>query len=163
MAQPALAARVAPQVFVSVKSAGLALAIEMPVMLSKALPVFDSVSTCAVEVPPTLVPGKLRPAGVRLAMEAGTAAPEPVRAAVCGEPEALSATESKALKFVTVAGVKVMEMVQAADAASVVPQLFVCAKSVGLAPVMEMAMPVSTALPVFDRVIFEGPLVVFTV
>jgi hypothetical protein len=41
------------------------------------------------------------------AMGAATAVPVPVRAAVCGEPVALSATEIVAVKLVAEAGVKV--------------------------------------------------------
>jgi hypothetical protein len=89
--------------------------------------------------------------------------PEPLNVAVCGELEALSATESVAVKLATEAGVKVMEIVQLAEAAKVVPQVLVCAKSVGLAPVIEIAMPVREALPVFDNVMVEAALVVFTV
>jgi hypothetical protein len=40
-------------------------------------------------------------------MGAATAVPVPVRAAVCGEPVALSATEIVAVKLVAEAGVKV--------------------------------------------------------
>jgi hypothetical protein len=111
----------------------------------------------------TLVLAKPRLVGLRLATGAGTAVPEPLRVTVCGELEALSATESVAVKLATDAGVKVMEIVQLAEAARAVPQVLVCAKSVGLAPVIEIAMPVSEALPVFDNVMVEAALVVFTV
>ena len=107
--------------------------------------------------------GKLRLVGLRFASGAGRAAPEPLRVAVCGELEALSATESVAVKLATEAGVKVIEMVQLAEAASMVPQVLVCAKSAELAPVMEIAMLVSDALPGFDNMIVEAALVVFTV
>jgi len=110
-----------------------------------------------------LVLGRLRLVGLKFATGAGTAVPEPLKVAVCGELEALSATESVAVKLATNAGVKVIEIVQLAEAASVVPQVLVCAKSAGFAPVMEIAMPVSAAVPVFDNVIVEAALVVFTV
>jgi hypothetical protein len=71
----------------------------------------------------------------------------------CGEPAALSLTESAAEKVAPeVAGVKVTEMVQAFPAATVVPQLLVCAKAEALAPVMENAMPVSAPLPLLVSV-----------
>ena len=107
--------------------------------------------------------GKLRLVGLRFATGAGTAVPVPLNVAVCGELEALSATERTAVKLATDAGVKVMEIVQLAEAAMVAPQVLVCAKSAGFAPVMEIAMPVSEALPVFDNVIVGAALDVLTV
>ena len=49
--------------------------------------------------------------------------PVPVMTADCGEPAALSATEIAAVRAAAEAGVKVTVMVQAAPAASEVPQL----------------------------------------
>jgi hypothetical protein len=65
--------------------------------------VFDSVAASADEVVPVSVLGKLS-AGLS---EATGAVPVPVSATVCGDPEALSATESVAEKLVAEAGVKV--------------------------------------------------------
>ena len=48
--------------------------------------------------------------------------PVPVSVAVCGEPVALSATLSEALKLVAEAGVKLTEMLQLVPAASELPQ-----------------------------------------
>ena len=67
------------------------------------LPVFDNVAASAVEVVPTAVFGKLS-AGLN---EAPGAVPVPVSDTDCGEPEALSATESVAEKLAAEAGVKV--------------------------------------------------------
>jgi hypothetical protein len=64
----------------------------------------------------------------------------------------LSAIESVAAKLAAEAGVKVTEMVQVAPAANELPQVLVCAKSVGLAPVMVMPVIESAALPVFISV-----------
>ena len=80
----------------------------VPVMLgtmlfSGALPVFESVAARADEVVPDSVLGK-DSAGLS---EATAAVPVPVSATVCGDPEALSATESVAEKLVAEAGVKV--------------------------------------------------------
>jgi hypothetical protein len=61
------------------------------------------VAANAAEVVPVSVLGKLR-AGLS---EAAGAVPVPVSDTVCGEPEALSATESVAEKLVAEAGVKV--------------------------------------------------------
>ena len=44
---------------------------------------------------------------VKASLDAAPATPVPVRLAVCGDPEALSATESVAEKLATEAGVKV--------------------------------------------------------
>jgi hypothetical protein len=100
------AASVAPQALapvVSAKSPGL-----VPVMLgttlfSGALPVFDNVAARAEEVVPVSVLGK-DSAGLS---EAPGDVPVPVSDTVCGEPVALSATDSVAEKLVAEAGVKV--------------------------------------------------------
>ena len=68
-----------------------------------AVPVFESVAASADEVVPTAVFGKL---SVGLSEAAG-AVPVPLSDTVCGEPEALSATESVAEKLDAEAGVKV--------------------------------------------------------
>ncbi len=55
-------------------------------------------------------------------------------------------------------GLKVTEMVQLAPAATLEPQLFVCAKS----PVMEMPVMLKAALPLLVRVTVCAALVVFS-
>ena len=101
------AASVAPQALVPVESAK---SLEfVPVMVgtmlfSVAVPVFESVAASADEVVPTVVLGKL----IDELKEAAGAVPVPVRVAVCGDPLALSATESVAVKLEAEAGVKVM-------------------------------------------------------
>ena len=72
-------------------------------LLSVALPLFDSVAAIAAEVVPTVVLGKLSDE----VSDAAGAVPVPVSDEVCGEPEALSATESVAVKLLAEAGVKV--------------------------------------------------------
>ncbi len=84
--------------------------------------------------------------------EMTTAVPVPVSVAVCGEPVALSITDSVAVSVPVVAGVKVTEMSQLAPAARVVPQVVVSVKAVAFAPAIEMPVTVRAALPVFDRV-----------
>src|ERR1700722_7866420 len=99
------AARVAPQAFapvVSAKSLGFAPVMLTAMLLSGALPVLESVAAIAAEVVPEAVFGKAS-AGVS---EATGEVPVPVKAAVCGDPEALSATESVAEKLAAEAGVK---------------------------------------------------------
>ena len=79
----------------------------------------------------------------------GRGLPVPLRLTVCGEPAALSDTESVAVKFVADAGLKVTEIVQLALAFKELAQVLVWLKSLGLAPVIVMPPMVSEALPVF--------------
>jgi hypothetical protein len=72
-------------------------------LLSGAVPVLDSVAANAAEVVPVTVFGKATD-GVR---EATGAMPVPVKLAVCGDPAALSATDSVAEKLAADAGVNV--------------------------------------------------------
>ena len=73
-------------------------------LFSAPLPVLDRVAAIADDVVPAVVLGK---ASVAVNETAGTV-PVPVRAEVCGEPVALSATDNVAEKLVAEAGVKVM-------------------------------------------------------
>jgi hypothetical protein len=75
-----------------------------------------------------------------------------VRAAVCGEPVALSTTDIEALRLPTEAGVKVTVMVQLAPAASEVPQLLLSPKLLEFVPVTEMLVMARAAAPGFDKV-----------
>jgi ribose/xylose/arabinose/galactoside ABC-type transport system permease subunit len=86
--------------------------------------------------------------------------PVPLSETVCGEPEALSATLSVAVKLEADAGVKVTLMEQLALAANDAPQLLVCAKFDGFAPVIEMLLMVSGAVPVFANIAVCATLVV---
>jgi hypothetical protein len=100
------AARVAPQALVPVESAkslGLAPVMLGTMLFSGALPVLDNVADSAAEVVPASVFGKVSGE----LSEATGAEPFPVRDAVWGEPEALSATDSVAEKLAAEAGVKV--------------------------------------------------------
>jgi hypothetical protein len=72
-------------------------------LFSGAVPVFDSVAANAAEVVPVKVLEKPSD-GVS---EAIGAIPVPVKFEVCGEPEALSATDRVAEKLTAEAGVKV--------------------------------------------------------
>jgi len=146
--QLAAAASVPPQVVVSAKSLGLAPAIAMPAIVSAALPGLDSVIVCAAVVTPTVLE-KVRAVGDRTAC---AAVPVPLSVAVCGEPLALSATETVAEKLAADAGVNVTEMVQFAAAASVVPQVLVWAKLLAPVPATEMPVIVNAALPGLDSV-----------
>ena len=93
-------------------------------------------------------------------MTAG-AVPVPVKETFCGLPLALSVTIRVPDRLPVAVGVKVTLKVQLAPGATLTPQVFVCAKSVLLAPVMAM-LRVSGALPLFDSVTACGALVVPT-
>ena len=68
---------------------------------------------------------KVNVAGESEAMGVDAAVPVPFKATVCGDPLALSATESVAVKAVAEAGVKVTEIEQLAFAASELLQVLV--------------------------------------
>jgi hypothetical protein len=72
-------------------------------LFSGAPPVLESVAAIAAEVVPVRVLGKASD-GVS---ETTAAIPVPVKLAVCGDPETLSATESVAAKLAAEAGVNV--------------------------------------------------------
>jgi hypothetical protein len=150
MVQFAPAASEVPQLFVCPKLLAFVPATEMPVMVRAAVPGFESVIGSAVAAVPTSVLGKA--SGFGLSTACG-AVPIPVRAAVCGDPVALSTTEIAALRLPLAAGVNVTVMVQLAPAAREAPQLFDWPKLVAFVPVTEMLVMVSAAVPPFDRVI----------
>jgi len=106
MEQVAFAASVAPQAFAPekiAKSLGLVPVMVGTMLLRTAVPVLDSVAASAAEV----VPAGVFENGSDAVNEAAGAVPVPVSDAVCGEPVALSATESVAEKLVAEAGVNV--------------------------------------------------------
>jgi hypothetical protein len=87
--------------------------------------------------------------------------PVPVSAPVCGEPAALSATDSVALKLPVADGAKVTAIEQVADAASALAQLLeLIAKSLAFVPPSVMPEIVSAALPLLVRVNVCAALVV---
>ena len=106
MVQGAPAASEAPQLFDWPKLLELVPVTEMLVMVSAAVPEFDSVIGKAAAAVPTSVLGKASGLGLSVACGVGAVVPVPVRVIVCGEPDALSATVSVAEKLVTEAGVK---------------------------------------------------------
>ena len=135
------AANVVPQLLVCAKSP-LA---EMPVMVSGPVPLFVRVTVCAALVVPMFCPAKVRLVGDRPAE--GTV-PVPLRLAVCGLPAALSVTLTVPVRVPVADGVKVTLMLQLLPAASVLPQLLVCAKSL-LAAMLAIA---SDPVPLLLRV-----------
>ena len=86
------------------KSAGFAPVMVGTMLSNGAVPVLESVAASADEVVPISVLGK----ATGELSEATGAVPVPVRVEVCGDPLALSATESVAVKLEAEAGVKVM-------------------------------------------------------
>jgi hypothetical protein len=81
--------------------------------------------------------------------------PVPVSDTLCGLPDALSVTVIEPERVPVAVGVKVTLIKQFAPAASVVPQLFACAKSLLL---VMLAMPI-TSSPLLVSVIVCGALV----
>jgi hypothetical protein len=112
--QFAAAARLAPQVFVSVKSAEAAI----DAMFIKALPVFVSVIIWAELVEPTACGANVRRAGVKAATGVSET-PVPVSETTCGDPLALSVMVTWPWRLPAAVGVKVTEIAQFAPAASV--------------------------------------------
>jgi hypothetical protein len=109
MAQLEPAGSVAPHVFAeTAKSAGFAPTIETPPIFKTALPVLESVRDIGALVVPSVTLPNAADAGVSEATGVGGAVPVPLSVAVCGEPAALSATDSIAAKLAAEAGVKVM-------------------------------------------------------
>jgi hypothetical protein len=109
MEQLELAGNDVPQAFepvVIAKSPGLVPVMVMPVMVSAALPLLASAATWAPLAVPT-VEVNVSTGGVSVAAGAVAAVPVPLKLVVCGEPDALSATESVAAKLVADAGVNV--------------------------------------------------------
>jgi hypothetical protein len=92
-----------------------------------------------------------------------TAVPVPLNVVICGEPVALSATITVALKLAVDAGVKVTEMVHVALAASVAPHVVVSEKSLGFIPLIVMPEMFSVELLVFESVRFGAVTEVLTV
>src|SRR5206468_10420164 len=100
----------------------------MLLMARVAVPVFDSVTVCAALVVPTVWLAKVSEVGERLAVVVG-AAPVPVRATVCGLPEALSVTLELPVRVPDAVGVNVTLMLQFPPDAREPPQLSVLARS----------------------------------
>jgi hypothetical protein len=117
--------------------------------LNEAFPVLVTVTVCAALVVPTFWLVKVRLEEERL--KPGPV-PVPVRLTVWGLPAALSITLTEAVKLPTAAGVNVTLMVQLPLAATELPHVLVCAKSLGLAPVSPMLLMVRAAVPVLVRV-----------
>ena len=130
-------------------------------MVSGAVPELVRVTLCAELVVVISCPAK-----VRLVPDSVTAGATPVPASemLCGLPDALSVTDSEALRAPVAVGLNVMLIVQFAPAATLEPHVLVSAKSPLFAPVMAMPEPliVNAAVPVFVRVTVCAVLVTLT-
>jgi hypothetical protein len=91
-----------------------------------------------------------------------TPVPVPLRAAVWGEPAASSVTVSEADRDPAACGENVMEIVQLAPAATLVPQSLVWLNSAALVPTIKMLLIVSAPELAFESLIVWAVLVVLT-
>ena len=102
---------------------------------------------------------KARLVGERLATGA---VPVPERLTVCGLPLALSVMLTEAVRLPLAAGVNVTRIVQLVLAATELPHVLLCAKSLALVPVSARLVMLKAALPVLLRVTACAVLVVPT-
>jgi hypothetical protein len=116
----------------------------MLVILNAPVPEFLSVTAVAALVAPSCVLANATDVGDRVT--AG-AVPVPVKATVWGLPVALSVMETVPDLAPVAEGVKVTLIEQMAPAAKLEPQVFVCAKSVLLVPVIAMPNMLSVPVP----------------
>jgi hypothetical protein len=92
---------------------------------------------------------KVRLVGQRLAVGAAPVRP---KLTVWGLPEALSVMVTEALRAPVADGVNATLIVQFPPAATLLPQLFVCAKSPGFVSVIATAELLKVALPALETV-----------
>ncbi len=146
-----------PQVLPEMEnSAALAPVRPMAPMASDAVPEFDTTTVWAALV----VPSKTSPKATDGVTEATGTTPVPMSITVSMGfvGSLLLIVTLPALPPVAV-GVKVTLMLQFSPAARLAPQPFVCEKS----PVVPMLMPVSGAVPVFERVTVTAELIVLSI
>ena len=83
----------------------------------------------------------------------------PDSATVCGLPLALSVMLSAAVRAPRAEGVNITAIAQLAPAATELPHVLLCAKSLALVPVTAMPVMLKAALPVLLRVMVCAVLV----
>jgi hypothetical protein len=143
---------VVEQVLVSENELAFAPVIDIPLIVSAAVPEFVSVTDCvAVSVVPTAVDAKLSVLADKEAAGTGTN-PDPLRLTVSGEPSASPAILSVAARAPAMVGAKVTVTVQDAPVASPVPHVLVCEKELALAPPIVMPLIVRGSVPELVRV-----------
>lgn len=161
--QVAPMASVVPQVVVSANEVGDAPPMVMAIAASAAALLFVKVTVFAGLVALMDWLPNATVVGVRNTA-AGAAVPVPMSEIVCGLPAALSVIMSAALSSEVVDGVKTTAMVQVELAARVVRQVEVpWVKSAALAPVNEMAMPLTEVPVLLNKVTVFAALGVCTI
>ena len=150
--QLAPAVRKPEQDVVPLKSPASAPVIETAPMVSAPVPVFVSVTDWAAPAVPTVSVPNARDVALSEATGVPVFTPVPVRATDWGEPVALSVNVSLAVRAAAAAGLKVTETLQLAAAARDRGQVDVPAKSAALAPVNEIELRVTAAVPLFATV-----------
>jgi hypothetical protein len=155
MVQLAPAATVAPQLLVSAKSLAFRPETAMLLAVKAALPELVKVISWAVLVVPRDWVPKAKLVGERVAVDF---APVPVSVTLCGLTEETYKRLTEAVRVPVAVGWKVTLIVQLAPAATLDPQLFVCAKSLGFVPASAMLEMFKSALPALVRVMVWGAL-----
>jgi hypothetical protein len=143
MVQFAPAATELPQVCVSAKSPDAAI----EVIESAAVPGLVRIVVCAALVVPVVCDVKVRADGESIIPGVG-AIPVPFNTTIWGELGALSVMVTVPVRLPAAVGVNVTEMVQFAPAATLVPQVWVCAKS----PDIAIEVTVKAVVPEFVSV-----------
>jgi hypothetical protein len=134
------------QLLVRLNSEALDPARETEEICKGAFPELMTDMVCGALEVPCVVEGKDGEGGEKV--RAGrTAMPAPVRATVCGEPEASSAIIKLATRWPAAVGVKTREMTQFEPGASGAMQLLVKLKSEGLGPAKETEEMFRVVLP----------------
>jgi hypothetical protein len=147
MLQLAPVANELPQVWVCAKSPALVPVIAIPLIVKLVVPTLLSVTVSAgLDVPRATVP-KLRLVGESFAV-----VPIPIRLTFCGLPAALSVTLRAAVRVPLAVGLNVILMLQLAPVANELPQVWVCAKSPALVPVIAIPLIVKVVVPILVSV-----------
>jgi len=133
----------------------------MLVIESAAVPVFVTVTDCGALVVLSVCEANVKLAGARVTVGV-VDAPVPASATDCGLPAALSAKLTAAVRAPDAVGLNVTLIVQFALAASDAGQALLSAKSPAFAPVSEMPVIASAALPEFVSVTVCAGLAVFS-
>ena len=161
--QLAPAARLALHVVVRAKLEALVPTTPILLIVSDAVPVFDSVTVCAALVVFSAWLAKVKEVGDIPAIGVADAAPVPFRAAVSvGLTGSELLTVSDAVRAPVAVGLNVMMIVQLAPAARLALHVVVRAKLEALVPTTPILLIVSDAVPVFDSVTVCAALVVFS-
>jgi hypothetical protein len=126
---------VGPQVVVCEKSPLFVPVKIIELMFSVSLPLFVTVTTCAVLVVATACVLKVSELGVIVAVEP---VPNPNKVAVCGLPDASSVIEIVAELAPVVFGVNVTVIVHELPAVNAVPQVLICEKLAAFVPPIAM-------------------------